>query len=211
MDAPLPEFSRAEFGERLAEQSPEPLPPEAVERLYLHYLELKRWNPRLSLIGRGSAGAVIERHYGESLAALPLVGRGPLQAVDLGSGAGFPGWVLAAVRPRLEMTLVESRSRKWSFLRAASRAASLRCRCLNARVASNLPEGFPPRIDLVTVRALKLNPGEIRSVASRMRPGAAFLFWLGREEPRWIEGLEPARRLDLAGADFRRILEVRRT
>ncbi len=211
MGAELPEFSRAEFAERLAAHSPELLSPEAVERLYLHYLELKRWNPRLSLIGPGSVGRVVERHYGESLAALPWVGRGPLRAVDLGSGAGFPGWVLAAVRPRLEMTLVESRSRKWSFLRAACRAASLRCHCLNARVAANLPEDFPPRIDLVTVRALKLSPDEIRSLATRMRPGAFFLLWLGREVPAWAEGLVRGRALDLPGTEQRRILEVRPT
>ena len=41
--------------------------------------------------------------------------------VDLGSGAGFPGLVLAAARPDLHVTLVETRERKWSFLLAAAR------------------------------------------------------------------------------------------
>ena len=66
-----------------------------------------------------AAGEVVERHYGESLAALPLApAEGRL--VDLGSGAGFPGWVLAAARPGLEVTLVDMDQAALDLVRLAS-------------------------------------------------------------------------------------------
>ena len=65
--------------------------------------------------------------------------------LDLGSGAGFPGIVLAAARPDLEVTLLEARERKWAFLAAACRRAGLACRCLNARVSAN-PADLPAEL-----------------------------------------------------------------
>ena len=78
----------------------------AEAALYAHYQELSRWNQRLSLIGPGTAGEIVARHYGEALAALPLVPSSAQWGLDIGSGAGFPGLVLAAARPGLKMTLV---------------------------------------------------------------------------------------------------------
>ncbi|MEL7061050.1 MAG: RsmG family class I SAM-dependent methyltransferase [Acidobacteriota bacterium] len=89
-----------------------------LERLEAHAGELARWNPRLSLVGPGTAHELVRRHYLESLAAWPLLlssaddlpnhsaagaavaPRGQPEAasslVDLGTGGGFPGFVLAA-------------------------------------------------------------------------------------------------------------------
>ena len=61
----------------------------ALDRLWLHYQELRRWNPTLSLVGPGTAGEIVERHYGEALAALPLLRPGPQVVIDAGSGAGM--------------------------------------------------------------------------------------------------------------------------
>src|ERR1700686_4562734 len=116
MGAKLPAISRADFERGIAAASPEPLTAAAMTALYAHYLELARWNERLGLIGPGTADEVLVRHYGEALAALPLIPEATGRAIDLGSGAGFPGLVLAAARPLLAMTLVEVRERKWSFL-----------------------------------------------------------------------------------------------
>src|SRR5262245_17111737 len=153
----LPEIPPAEFAAGIAALSPEPLPERAVAALYAHYEELRRWNRRTNLIGPGTAGEILARHYGESLAALPFVPAGSRIALDLGSGAGFPGLVLAAARPELAMTLAEARERKWAFLLAAARQASLPCRCLNVRVQAPLPAGLPESMDILTSRALKLD------------------------------------------------------
>ncbi|HUF78495.1 MAG TPA: RsmG family class I SAM-dependent methyltransferase, partial [Thermoanaerobaculia bacterium] len=82
--------------------SPVPVVPATLAALYAHYQELRRWSPALSLIGPAAAGDVVERHYGESLAGVPLLPAGARVLVDVGSGAGFPGFVLAAACPELE-------------------------------------------------------------------------------------------------------------
>jgi 16S rRNA (guanine527-N7)-methyltransferase len=205
----LPPLSRDALAEGLAPLSPEPLDGRALDALHAHYQELSVWNQRLSLIGPGTLDEVLERHYGESLAALPLVPEGV--GLDVGSGAGFPGLVLAAARPGLAMTLVEARERKWAFLSAAARKASLPCRCLNARVSVPLPAGLPASLDLVTARALKLDPDVLGALAGRLSPGGRVLLWLGEEGPGLPAELAPGRSVKIPGSQRRRILELLRT
>jgi 16S rRNA (guanine527-N7)-methyltransferase len=205
----LPAISSTAFAAGIAAASPEILPAPALAALYAHYLELRRWNERLSLIGPGTADEILVRHYGEALAALPLLPRTARQGVDLGSGGGFPGLVLAAARPDLEMTLVEAQERKWAFLVAAAHKASLPCRCLNARVASPLPADLPERIDLVTVRALKLETKVLAAFARRLTPEGCVLLWAGERDPELPRELVPQAGLRLAGGEKRRILQLR--
>jgi len=208
MGVKLPDMSRADFERGVAAVSPQPLTVAAMSALYAHYLELARWNERLGLIGPGTAGEALVRHYGEALAALPLIPVAACRAVDLGSGAGFPGLVLAAARPDLEMTLVEAREKKWSFLVAAARKASLPCRCLNVRVASPLPDGLPESLDLVTVRALRLEVDVLDAFARRLTPGGSVLLWVGERDPELPSRLSPQTSLRLIGGDRRRILQL---
>jgi 16S rRNA (guanine527-N7)-methyltransferase len=210
MSADLPRLDPGRFAATLRRLSPAPLEDRAVDALWNHYQELARWNRRLSLVGPGTADEVLERHYGESLAALPLVPPGARRGLDLGSGAGFPGIVLAAARPGLEMTLVEARERKWAFLLAAARKASLPCRCLNARVQLPLPAGLPEAVDLVTVRAVRVEPDVLGVLAERLAPGGRMLLWVGEADPELPAGLVPAGGVKLAGSERRRILELRR-
>lgn len=205
----LPPLSRDALAEGLAGLSPEPLSDRTLDALHAHYQELSVWNQRLSLIGPGTIDEILERHYGESLAALPLVPGGV--GLDIGSGAGFPGLVLAAARPGLEMTLVEARERKWAFLSAAARKASLPCRCLNVRVSVPLPAGIPASLDLVTARALKLDPDVLGALAERLGPAGRILLWVGEEDPALPATLAPGRSLKIPGSQRRRILELLRT
>jgi len=201
--------TRDDFERSLATVSPEPLAVASVEALYAHYGELARWNRRLGLIGPGTSQEVFVRHYGESLAALPLIPATARHGVDLGSGGGFPGLVLAAARPQLEMTLVEARERKWSFLLAAARKGSLPCRCLNARVALPLPPGLPESIDLITVRALKLDPEVLAALARRLAPDGSMLLWAGERDPELPRELSPQTSVPLPGGERRRLLQLR--
>lgn len=209
MPAFLPALSLDEFRRQLDAGSPEALPDSTVEALHRHYQELARWNRSLSLIGPGTAGDVVARHYGEALAALPLIQGGARSAVDLGSGAGFPGLVLAAARPELDMTLIEAREKKWSFLLAASRRAALPCRCLNVRVALPLPAGIPEELDLITVRALRLEPPVLAAFAERLSATGRLLMWVGDADPQLPNGLHKAGEIRLTGSDRRRVLALR--
>lgn len=209
MGSKLTEMSREEFVTGVAAISLETLSPASLGALYAHYTELTRWNERLGLIGPGTEHEVMVRHYGEALAALQLIPESARTAVDLGSGAGFPGFVLAAARPGLAMTLVEARERKWSFLVTAARKAALPCHCLNARVANPLPTGLPEHIDLVTVRALKLETDVLSALARRLTPQGSVLVWAGGSDPEVPPELSPHVSLRLAGGDRRRIVQLR--
>ena len=210
MAFPLPEISRADFAASLRRLSPEPLGGQSIDALYAHYRELALWNRRMSLIGPGTAGEILARHYGESLAALSLLPQEAKRGLDLGSGAGFPGLVLAAARPGLEMTLVEPRERKWAFLSAAVRKAALPCRCLDARVQVPLPAGLPESIDVITSRALRLDSEVWSALASRLDAGGRVLLWTGEHDPELPAELISCGSLPLAGSEKRRVLALRR-
>jgi 16S rRNA (guanine527-N7)-methyltransferase len=190
--------------------TPEPLSPASHAALFAHYEELRRWSPRLALIGPGTVGEVAERHFGESLAALPLLPDGAGRLIDVGSGAGFPGLVLAAARPGWDVTLVEARERKAIFLETAARRAALSCRCLNARVDALLPAGLPDAFEVLTVRALRLPPATLTALAERLTPEGRMLFWVGEEAPWAPPGWRLCREVPLPPARARRLVVMER-
>lgn len=199
MGSPLPGLSRQEFSVRLETALGASLGDSVLGRLFDHYQEMRRWNPRLSLVGPGTADQVVERHYAESLAALPEFDGPTGRLVDLGSGGGFPGWVLAAALPEWQVTLVEPNNRKRAFLLAAARRADFSLSVLDARVESVLPASFPEAIDRVTVRALKLSPGALAAVVERMSPTGRLLLWTGAERVSTPTGWTLSRHLALPG------------
>ena len=209
----LEALSPADLARAFTAASPLPLDERALSALSVHYRELRRWNRSLSLIGPGTVAAVIERHYGEALAALPWVDRQWTRIVDVGSGGGFPGLVLAAAlvapNPDFLVTLVEPKGRKWAFLQSVVRKASLPCQCLNARVDAPLPLDLPEQIDLVTVRALKLSVEAIEALARRLSPDGRMFFWVAQQEPALPECLLVDATLKLRGGESRRIQSYR--
>ena len=180
----LEALSESDFCRHLERYCTQPFPPETLRRLFVHYEALRRWAGTIALIGPGAVGELFERHYAESLAALPWLpperpGESGARLLDLGSGAGFPGWILSAARPDLEVTLVEARERKWAFLTTAARRARLSCRCLNARVSERSLADLPDRIELVTVRALRLEARTWTALLPHLAAGARVLLWSG--------------------------------
>ncbi len=196
MGIELPDLGEGEFRRRLSSAFSGDLVPGTRWKLYQHYRELRRWNRRVALVGRGVADAVVERLFGESLAALPLLGSSVRRVVDVGSGAGFPGLVIAAALPDTEVYLVEPKQKKWAFLRSAAARASLSCVCLNARVTAALPSGMPESVDRVTVRALRLGAVEIGALGERLTRGGSFLIWTTPERPAPV-GLAEGRVVEL--------------
>ncbi len=101
--------------------------------------------------------------------AAPLVASGPL--VDVGSGNGSPGLVLALLRDDVEATLLEPRARRWAFLREAARAAGRS----GVRVLRLRHDAYPgPPAATVTLRALALPLGELRALVAP--GGRVFVF-----------------------------------
>lgn len=207
MATELPDLSAEDFEARLRRAGHD-LGPGAVAALFAHYQELRRWSPRLSLVGPGAAGEAVERLYGESLAALPLIPAGARTLVDVGSGAGFPGFVLAAARPDLEVTLVEPRRKRWAFLTAAARRAGLPIRCLETRIAVPLPADLPEAIDVVTLQALRLPPHTLAALAGRLTPNGRILLWAGEATPDLPPELAAVEETRLSSSKARRIVAV---
>jgi 16S rRNA (guanine527-N7)-methyltransferase len=206
----LPSLSIEQFSTRIQALSAESLPEASLHALHVHYEELRRWAPRLALIGAGTVDEVLERHFGESLAALEWMAEREGVLVDVGSGGGFPGLVLAAARPGWQVTLVEAQQRKWAFLMSVRRKAALSWRCLDARVGDPLPEGVPRSIDLITARAIRLPVGHLALLLDRLTPAGRALLWAGEADPELPAGWAAQTRVRLPGSEHRRIVEVRR-
>jgi 16S rRNA (guanine527-N7)-methyltransferase len=86
-------------------------------------------NARQNLIARSSEGAIWIRHLADSAQLLNNVPRGTSPWLDLGTGAGFPGMVIAALRPDTQCVLVESRKKRVEWLeRAAAALGLINCR-----------------------------------------------------------------------------------
>jgi 16S rRNA (guanine527-N7)-methyltransferase len=103
-------------------------------------------NARQNLMSKPSEAAIWSRHLADSaqlLGHVPGETAGPW--LDLGTGAGFPGLVIAAMRPELEMVLVESRRRRVDWLvRAAAELGLRQCRVEGGRLEHLV--GFPAQV-----------------------------------------------------------------
>ena len=96
--------------------------PEAARSGLERYLDLlAAWSPRVNLTGARTPADRVALLVGAVLPAAPLLGPGRL--IDVGSGNGSPGLVLAVLRPEMPVVLLEPRQRRWAFLREACRAA----------------------------------------------------------------------------------------
>ena len=178
----LPALDFAAFSEALGSLAEPRLSLSVLRSLHAHYLELRRWSATTSLIGPGTMNQALERHYAESVKGLELTGPEPATLVDVGSGGGFPGFVLAALlAPATKAYLIDSRRRKVDFLRSAARRAGLDVTCLHARVAESLPTGMPPRIDLLTLRAVRLSSTAWSALIDRLSEDGRVLWWTSRQ------------------------------
>ena len=114
---------------------------------------LLKWNARINLTAIREPGEIVQRHFGESLFAAKhlLEQKLPQTAVDLGSGAGFPGVPFALLAPEIQVTLIESQQKKATFLKELVHALGLK----SARVFSDRAENYSGTADLVMLRAVE--------------------------------------------------------
>ncbi len=123
--------------------------PPVLARLRLYAEVLEKWQRRINLVGRGTLGDIWRRHFLDSAQLLPLLAD-RATVLDMGSGAGFPGLVLA-IMGDCTVHLVESDARKCAFLfEATRRTAAENVHIHNVRMENLAP--FP--VDVVTARAL---------------------------------------------------------
>jgi 16S rRNA (guanine527-N7)-methyltransferase len=124
---------------------------ETEEKLRAYERLLKKWQPAINLVSPKTLNDAWERHFLDSLQIAALIPAHCKVLFDFGSGAGFPGLVLAIARPDIDVTLIESDSKKCSFLSTVSRETKTPIRIINQRIEHFNTEIKP---DIITARAL---------------------------------------------------------
>jgi 16S rRNA (guanine527-N7)-methyltransferase len=127
---------------------------ESQARLRLYVDLLKKWQVQINLVSKESIASVWERHIADSLQLREYAGEGDQAIVDLGSGAGLPGLVLALAYPEYRATLVESHGKKVAFLREVARQARISVKIIQDRIERVDSEPFRSTRPVVTSRAV---------------------------------------------------------
>jgi 16S rRNA (guanine527-N7)-methyltransferase len=148
---------------------------ETTERLGLYVDLLLRWQRTINLISRRDRAQIWPRHIDDSLQLLPLIPPGTPRGIDLGSGAGLPGLVLA-IATGIPFDLVESDQRKAAFLREAAHVTGAPVGVHATRIET----ATIPRAPLVTARALAPLDRLLPWAARLLAPGGVCLFPKGR-------------------------------
>jgi 16S rRNA (guanine527-N7)-methyltransferase len=158
-----------------------PVSHETLERLDRFADLLRRWQSAVNLIAASTVPNLWTRHIADSLQILDHA-PGARRWMDLGSGAGFPGLVIAialADRPGAMVDLVERDSRKAAFLREAARTADAPVK-VHAKRVEDVVQHIDNQIEIVTARALAPMPELILLCEPLLAKGAKGIFLKGQ-------------------------------
>ncbi len=125
---------------------------ETQTRLEILVEILERWQKAINLVGKNTLDGVWKRHIVDSAQVVRLIPAEAKTLADLGSGGGFPGLVIAAMRPDLQITMIESDARKAAFLGEAGRKMGLEKP--PRLVIKRIEVASPAEAEVVTARAL---------------------------------------------------------
>ena len=140
-----------------------------------------KWTPKINLIARSTVDTIWERHVADSVQLYRFAPESFFKWVDIGSGGGFPGIVMAilgkARHPKAHFVLIESDQRKATFLRSAARTLSLPVDVLAQRAEKTAPLDA----DVVSARALAPLSGLLPLAQRHLSPEGVALFHKGRQ------------------------------
>jgi 16S rRNA (guanine527-N7)-methyltransferase len=149
---------------------------ETLARLKAYADLLLDWSARHNLVAKSTLPDLWRRHIWDSAQLAPLIPENARTLADLGSGAGFPGLVLAAMRPGLAVTCHESTGKKCAFLQAAAERMALPVTLENRRIEALPYQAY----DVVTARALAPLPLLLSYAAPLTGPNSVCLFLKGQ-------------------------------
>jgi len=156
-----------------------------LDQLTDYLLLLERWNHRMNLTALDRPDDAVDRLVVEPLLAARHVDADASRFIDLGSGGGSPAIPLRIARPQLSLTMVEAKTRKSVFLREVSRhlgMADVSVETVRFEQLLTRPtclESF----DLVTVRAVRLEAQDLRTVQAFLKPGGEVFWFCGSTQP----------------------------
>lgn len=164
---------------------------ETIETLRSLEAIVRRWSPTINLVSHSSLTGLWERHIVDSAQLFQFIQSSSRNWVDIGSGAGFPGLVIAILarekHPPLKVTLIESDQRKATFLREAARQLSLSCDVISQRaeVAPSLGA------DILSARAFSALSSLLPIAERHLEPNGVAIFPKGKS---WRDEVEDARK-----------------
>jgi 16S rRNA (guanine527-N7)-methyltransferase len=171
---------------------------ETLARLEAYAELLVNWSARINLVGTTTLGDLWRRHFLDSAQLLPHVPEGTQSLIDLGSGAGFPGLVLAILGV-CGVELVEADSRKCVFLREAARIAATPVQIRNTRI-----ESMPRHVaDVVTARGCAPLDRLLPLAQRFIGPGTVCLFPKGERAAQELTAARRAWTMDVTCHDSR--------
>jgi 16S rRNA (guanine527-N7)-methyltransferase len=127
---------------------------ESQARLKLYADLLKKWQVQINLVGEDTIPFLWERHIADSLQLRTYIGKGGKTVIDLGSGAGLPGLVLALAYPEYWVTLIESNGKKAAFLKEVVRRSGISVQVIQDRAEHVDSEPFRSANPIITSRAV---------------------------------------------------------
>lgn len=173
------------------------LPAEASERLLTYLALLEKWNRVYNLTAVRERDKMVVYHLLDSLAVLPYVSG--KRVADIGTGAGLPGMVLAMVDPQRQYYLVESNSKRTTFMQQARMQLQLD----NVEVVAKRVEDWQPeeKMDCILSRAFAELELFIRLTRHLLAPGGVWLALKGQypaDELARLHGIRLAESIKLA-------------
>ena len=147
---------------------------ETMDRLTAYVELVEKWQQRVNLVSASTLPDIWMRHIWDSAQLAALVPAGTDRILDVGSGAGFPGLVVAALCDA-ELHLVESDQKKAVFLQTVIRETGIRAIVHNRRIESLPPIGA----NIVTARALASLDRLLELLEAQLVPGTRCLFLKG--------------------------------
>lgn len=169
---------------------------ETLARFETYERILIQWQKAVNLVSPGTLSDIWHRHFADSAQLATLVPASSRTVVDLGSGAGFPGLVLAIMLeerrqrdgvPAPAISLVESDQRKAAFLREAARSLGVAVEILSKRIENPETQVRLQRVDVVTARAFAPLERLLAWSAGLFGPGTVGLFLKGRDVAAEVE------------------------
>jgi 16S rRNA (guanine527-N7)-methyltransferase len=151
-----------------------PVSRETSERLDRFVAHLLKWQSVVQLVAPSTHTKIWTRHIADSLQLLPDIAW-VKEVVDVGTGGGFPGLVLAVASPDKKFHLIESDTRKASFLREALRITDTHAEVYAERVES-VAKRIATRIHMITARAFAPLPRMLELTEPFFLSGAKAVF-----------------------------------
>jgi len=199
------------------------LPPHARRQLVQYVALISRWNRVYNLTAVRNPADMLSQHLLDSLAVLPALRRHlrsnertpnadaqEVRLIDVGSGAGLPGVVLAIAEPEWSVTCVDAVAKKASFIRQVSAELGLpNLQATHSRVEDVSPL---PGFDVVTSRAFASLEDFVSLTSHLMKPGGCWMAMKGKVPEDELAALPPdievfhVEQLTVPGLDAQRCL-----